>query len=147
MTSATVGIRRAEAADLAYVERVLSRNDLPADDVRSGPATFYVATAGGDRVGVGGFERYGADALLRSVAIEAAARGNGYGSALVDELEATAAAEGVTTIYLLTTTAAAFFADRGYERTDRDDAPAAIRNSTEFAELCPSSATCMRNAL
>ncbi|WP_228434553.1 hypothetical protein [Natrarchaeobaculum aegyptiacum] len=52
----------------------------------------------------------------------------------------------VDALYLLTTTAVDFFAARGYDEIDRADAPDAIRNTTEFADLCPSSATCMRRS-
>lgn len=70
-----------------------------------------------------------------------------YGTALCDRLEDRASADGVETLYLLTTTAAEFFADRGYVAVERSGAPDAIRGTTEFADLCPSSATCMAKSL
>jgi amino-acid N-acetyltransferase len=53
----------------------------------------------------------------------------------------------VETLYLLTTTAAAFFARHGYETVERDTVPARIRGTTEFDDLCPDSAVCMRKRL
>jgi amino-acid N-acetyltransferase len=53
----------------------------------------------------------------------------------------------VGTLYLLTTTAREFFADRGYAEVERTEPPEAIRATTEFADLCPSTAACMRKRL
>ena len=147
MSGATVTLRRADESALSDVETLLAENDLPSADVRTSPARFYVGYDGDDRVGIGGLERYGPDGLLRSVVVERSARGNGYGTALCDALERRARAEGVERLYLLTTTAAAFFAARGYEELERSDAPAAIRETSEFDELCPASAACMRKSL
>lgn len=147
MTDAVVTLREADRAGLEYVRRLLSRNDLPAADVRASPGEFYVAHADGDRVGVGGLEVYGSVALLRSVVVEDVARGAGYGTAICDALEAEARAAGVAAVYLLTTTAADFFGARGYAVTDRESVPSAIADTSEFADLCPESATCMRKSL
>lgn len=149
MSRDTLALRPADGSDLAYVESLLERNDLPAGDVRDSPGTFYVAYGGdGDaRVGVGGIEAYGSVGLLRSVVIEREFRGRGFGTALREELEAAARSDGIGTLYLLTTTAADFFDRAGYEPIRRDDAPEAIRRTTEFDELCPSTATCMARSL
>ncbi|PSQ57234.1 GNAT family N-acetyltransferase [Halobacteriales archaeon SW_8_68_21] len=133
--------------DVEYVERLLERNGLPTGDLRDSPAAFYVAEDGGERIGVGGIEAYGDAGLLRSVVVEASRRESGYGSAVCDALEAEAREAGIETLYLLTTTAAGFFAARGYAAVERSEAPDAIRDTAEFAELCPSSAACMRKSL
>ena len=85
--------------------------------------------------------------LLRSVAVRDSARGAGVGTAVCDELEERARAEGTTELYLLTTSAADFFADRGYEKIERVDAPRAIRETTQFDDRCPAAAVCMRTRL
>jgi amino-acid N-acetyltransferase len=54
---------------------------------------------------------------------------------------------GVETLLLLTTTAERFFARRGYAVGPRDAAPLEIRQTPEFAGLCPSSSVCMRKRL
>ena len=147
MSSVTVALRRADESDLPYVERLLSDEELPTADLRTSPARFYVGYDGDERVGTGGLERYGTDGLLRSVVVEPSARGNGYGTAICEALERRARAEGVERLYLLTTTAAEFFAERGYEDVERSDAPAAIRETSEFDDLCPASAACLRKRL
>lgn len=147
MSGATVTLQRADEGALSYVETLLEANDLPSQDVRSKSACFYVGYDGDDRVGVGGIEPYGTAGLLRSLVVEQSARGNGVGTALCGALESEARIAGVDTLYLLTTTAPEFFAGRGYGEIERDGAPAAIQRTTEFDDLCPATAVCMRKSL
>jgi len=136
-----------DVAGTDYVGRLLADEDLPTADLHESPATLYVARAAGERVGAGGIEVYGDVALLRSVVVEPDARGRGLGTALCAALERRAAERGVTDLYLLTTTAAEFFADRGYERIDRVEAPPAVRATREFDALCSDAAVAMRRPL
>jgi amino-acid N-acetyltransferase len=46
-------------------------------------------------------------------------------------------------LFLLTTTAAPFFARRGFAPVKRSTAPEAMTKSPQFASLCPSTAACM----
>jgi amino-acid N-acetyltransferase len=81
------------------------------------------------------------------VAVEPSVRGRGFGTTLCDRLERNARSADVETLYLLTTTAADFFAELGYVESERENAPISIRDTTEFAELCPATATCMEKSL
>ena len=63
---------------------------------------------------------------------------------MVDAVRGEAAALGLERLWLLTTTAADFFERMGFQRTDRDSAPPAVRSSAQFAGLCPAGATCLR---
>lgn len=47
-------------------------------------------------------------------------------------------------LYLLTITAKKFFKKVGFDEIKRTLVPSVIQNTTEFKDLCPSSATCMR---
>lgn len=147
MSEPAVTLREVEAGTLSYAEALLSAAGLPTGDVRSDRVVLYVASVEGDRVGVGGLETYGADGLLRSVAVEPDRRGEGIGRSLCRGLESEARTQGVETLYLLTTTAAGFFEELGYEHTGRGDAPERIQRTAEFDELCPSSAACLRKSL
>ncbi len=147
MSRTTLTLRQVGDDRLSYVQTLLEQNELPTRDVRSKSDCFYVAYDGDDAVGIGGVEVYGADGLLRSVVVEHSARGEGFGTALCNALEGRASADGVETLYLLTTTAADFFAGRGYAEIERAGAPPAIQQTTEFDDLCPSTATCMRKLL
>jgi amino-acid N-acetyltransferase len=132
---------------LEVVEDLLSTAGLPTDDLRSTPATFYLAMADGEPVAVGGLERHGEVALLRSVAVAPEHRGEGIGTAVCDALAERARSEGVRRLYLLMTTAADFFRARGYERVEREAAPSTIRETAEFGSLCPDDATVMCRSL
>lgn len=147
MSEATVTLRQAADNTLSYVETLLENDGLPSQDVRSKPDCFYVGYDGDDSVGIGGLETYETDGLLRSLVVERSERGNGFGTAICETLENEAHAGGVETLYLLTMTVPEFFADRGYAEIERTDAPAAIRQTTEFADHCPAIATCMKKTL
>lgn len=146
MTDSPLRLRPA-TDHLDRVEALLDANDLPSGDLRAGPARFFLARSDAALVGVGGLETYDSDGLLRSVVVREPHRGQGYGTALCEKLAARARDAGVDTLYLLTTTAAPFFRRLGYETIPRETAPASIRRTTQFADLCPESATCMRTSL
>ena len=134
-------------SDREYAEALLASNDLPVADLHEKLDRLYCWEVDGGRVGVGGLEPCGDCALLRSVAVEERARGEGHGRALCERLLDEAASKGVEEVFLLTTTAPEFFADLGFSETDRESAPRAVRETTEFAELCPDAAVCMKKEL
>jgi amino-acid N-acetyltransferase len=93
--------------------------------------------------GVVGLELFGTVALLRSLAVISSRRRAGLGSKLVAHVEGYARNKGIKSLYLLTNTAESFFKHRGYQLTPRDDAPTVIRETKEFAEICPLSSAFM----
>jgi amino-acid N-acetyltransferase len=123
---------------------LLAAANLPTSDLTDEQLTtfFYCGPATAPSALIG-LEIYGPDALLRSLVVDPSLRSAGLGSALVGHVEAHAAKHDAGTLYLLTTTAEAFFARRGYHRIDRTVAPAAIRSTREFAGLCPASSAFM----
>lgn len=147
MDGSTVTLRRADESELSHVETLLERNGLPSQDVRSKSVEFYLGIADGESVGIVGLETDESDGLLRSLVVERSARGNGFGTALCERVEARAAANDVERLYLLTTTAADFFAGRGYVEIERDAVPDPIRETREFTDLCPATATCLKKSL
>lgn len=137
-------LRQATPESINRVVDLLRTHDLPHADVPAKADRFYLGYAGEKLVAVGGLEQRGPHGLLRSVAVKEAERGQGYGGALCGALEERAVEDGVLSLYLLTTTAAPFFRAIGYQEIPRETAPEAIRATTEFADYCPDSATCMR---
>jgi N-acetylglutamate synthase-like GNAT family acetyltransferase len=65
----------------------------------------------------------------------------------VTSLLADARARGIHDIYLLTTTAEAWFPRFGFVRIARAAVPAALHASEEFRGACPDSAVVMHTAL
>jgi amino-acid N-acetyltransferase len=124
---------------------LLRQADLTVDGVGPGSdETFLVAVDGDGAVHGGvGLEGVGPEVLLRSLVVSSEAKGMGLGSALLDSMLNAAADSDAKAIYLLTTTAAAFFEARGFRPLDREQAPQRIRQSREFAVLCPVSAVLM----
>jgi amino-acid N-acetyltransferase len=104
---------------------------------------FFGCGSESSPAGVVGLELYGNAALLRSLAVSEVARGQGCGKRLVSEAEAYAKANGVNSIYLLTTSAETFFQSLGYSVANRSAVPEAIRGTQQFSGLCPSSASLM----
>jgi amino-acid N-acetyltransferase len=138
-----LNFRPAAAADWAAMEAMLVAAKLPVDGASEHLANFVVGEADGRLLCMGGFEQYGAAALLRSVAVDPSARGTGVGQRLLDHLRSQARAQGVAALYLLTTTAEAFFGKRGFSVVARSETPAALQASREFRGVCPASATAM----
>ncbi len=139
-----IAIGFAHPGDLAAVRGLLREADLPAGDVTAHLlANYLLARSGARLVGVIGLELLGRYGLLRSLAVAPACRGRGLGSDLTRALEQHARWLGVERLYLLTTTARAFFEDRGYQVVPRDDLPAAVQGTTEYRALCPASSVCM----
>ena len=94
-----------------------------------------------------GIERFGASALLRSLAIAPNQQQHGLGSQLVAQLERDVQGTGVEQLILLTETAESFFRRIGYEVIDRRDVPEEVKQSAEFRSLCPASAACMMKSV
>jgi amino-acid N-acetyltransferase len=142
-----IQIRPATPEDLPKVAELLRNASLPVDglDEQFGPA-YAVAVAAGTIVGVEGIERYGDAGLLRSAAVSPDWRGKGIGESLTRDRLAWAAAEGITDVWLLTTTADRWFPKFGFALADRASAPPLLQGSREFAEACPATAIAMRRS-
>jgi arsenite methyltransferase len=137
-------VRPARGEDLAELTGLLRAAQLPvegvADQLEDG---FVVLEENGVLIGAAGLEVYGGYGLLRSVAVAESARGRGVGDALVRDRIEWARARGLRAVYLLTTTAREYFAARGFTQVERDIVPSSIQRSSEFSELCSSTAIVM----
>ena len=139
-----IELRLARPAELDAIVALLSRAELPTEDLNAGKLDVFVVAAEGEVcVGVVGLEIHEPDALLRSLAVERRHRSRGLGARLVDAIEAEARARGVSALYLLTTTATMFFERVGYTAHDRATVPPSIAATTEFSSLCPDTADCL----
>lgn len=137
-----------DAAGLAGLAEALRRAGLPIADLayheseRAGQR-FWRFAIGGAAIGYAGIEARGTEALLRSVVVDEAARGQRHGRRMVEAVVQHAAERGIRRLWLLTLDAADFFARTGFVRTAREHVPPSIAGLAEFTQLCPASAVCM----
>jgi amino-acid N-acetyltransferase len=142
-----MSIRELLPAEHPQVLELLEACRLPTRDLAQAAPRFFGEVDGRGLAGVVGVEPHGKVGLLRSLAVRTETRGSGLGGRLADAAEHWAAAHGIGTLYLLTTTAEPFFARRGYATEARELVDPAIRATTEFSSACPASAIVMRRSL
>lgn len=147
MRTDTMTIASASAADLPVVLALLERCALPTDGLADHIDETLVARDVDGVVGSVALEVYQDGALLRSVAVDPAARGTGLGVRLTEAAIERARGRGIAALYLLTTTAERFFPKFGFETITRADVPAAVQQSVEFLSACPATAIVMRKRL
>ena len=120
---------------------------LPHDGLAEHIDAAVVARAGPAVVGSAALELYGEAALLRSVAVAEALRGQGLGRKLTRAALQLAREQGVQRLYLLTTTAEGYFPSFGFAPVTRAEVDSAVRASAEFTGACPDSATVLALSL
>jgi amino-acid N-acetyltransferase len=107
-----ISYHRAVESDTGTIRSILVSQKLPTESVGTGITEFYLAIHDIIIVGIAGYEYYGKDVLLRSVAVPASLQNKGIGSQIVDWMIALAKQKGIKRIVLLTETAAMFFAKK-----------------------------------
>jgi N-acetylglutamate synthase-like GNAT family acetyltransferase len=135
------------AQALAAAAAVLTAAHLPVDDLAAEGVNLFVFRQAGEIVGYGGFERYGEDALVRSIVVVPDRRRSGLGRRIVKNVLAQARKQGAERAYLLTIDAQDYFARLGFAVVDRASAPLSILATRQAASLCPISAVLMMKSL
>lgn len=146
-TDAEIEIRAAKSSEFESVVTLLKAVNLPTEDLNPSLPNFLLAFVDGKLVGLAGIEVKGAYGLLRSVAVDTAFRNYKIARRLVDDLVKQVRLQGVKEVFLITTTADAYFEKQGYERIDRETVPDEIAQSQQFSGLCPSSAVVMKKGI
>lgn len=124
----------ARKEDLAAVGALLDRVRLPYPDIEAHADEVMVLRIDGKVGGCVALERYGDDALLRSLAVVPEYRGEGVGWMLADVALTVARRRGVRCVYLLTEFSSDFFAEKfGFRLIERSAIPAYVRVSSQFA--------------
>jgi amino-acid N-acetyltransferase len=140
-----VQIINADQVKLKEVESLLNENDLPVSDL--GPHVELMLLREEDKIiAMAGAEQYKPHALLRSVAVDKTHQQRGLGKRIVILMLDYLTINGISDIYLLTTTVPGFFAKLGFQEIKRDSVPELISQTKEFADICPDSAVCMHYA-
>ncbi len=144
MVDSRNGIRPATERDLPAITALLETNKLPLAGVEAYVATTLVLQRNARVVACAAVEMHGAAGLLRSVAVQEELRGEGLGHQITQAALDLARARGLTSVYLLTTTAEKFFPRFGFREVAREDVDAEVQKSVEFTKACPASAVAMR---
>src|SRR5215469_5099746 len=129
---ASWNVQQATPRDWSRVAALLVAADLPLAGAEDHLSDFLLAYRDGALLGTVALERYGEAALLRSVAVAPAARGQGLGQVLVRRALEQARRAGLKQVVLLTTTAADFFPRFGFRPISRAEVPLAAQASIEF---------------
>ena len=142
-------IRAAKDDDLIGVRSLLATCGLPTEDVTAVLLSGFLVAVddAGAIVGSVCLEPLGADALLRSLAVALHLRATGLGKSLLRAIEREAKARAYASLWLLTTSERRFFEYHGYGIVDRTNVPGAVRETTQFMRLCPSTAACMEKRI
>ena len=105
---------------------------LPPEGIEATLEYFWVAREGEQVVGTVGLEVYDDLAFLRSLAVTPARQHTGLGRALTETALSYLTTRQFRAVYLLTTTAGAFFARYDFALLARDEVPASVQRSVEF---------------
>ena len=118
--------------DLPAILDLVRAVHLPPEGIEETSAYFWVAREGERIVGTVGLEVYDDLALLRSLAVTPERQRTGLGRALTETALSYLTARQFRAVYLLTTTAEAFFASHDFALLARDEVPASVQRSVEF---------------
>lgn len=141
-------IRSAEPSDAPTILSLLeARGLITADLAATDWSHFFVYLIHGKIVGIIGVEIFPTIGLLRSLAVAPDHQGRQIGTGLMHTVISHAQTLGLTTLYLLTTTAPNFFERFGFTAINRDETPSAIKATAEFSQLCPAEAVVMRHGI
>jgi N-acetylglutamate synthase-like GNAT family acetyltransferase len=139
-------IRNARLDDLPAALALVRSAGLP-EDLEPHFRNFVVADRDGVVIGAAGLEIHGNRALLRSLVVAPSSRTVGIGSSLTRAVIEEARQGSIREVFLLTLDAARLFERLGFRHVERAEAPAEIRKTREFSELCPSTARLMKLTL
>lgn len=126
---------------------LLAEAKLDISDLKQPNIRLFRFEENGQIIGVGGLEIFDHQALLRSVAVKKELQGKGLGKEMVAQIEQAARESEIKSFYLLTNTAPEFFRSIGYQQIDRNDFAEPLKQTAQFAGLCPVSAVCMKKEL
>ncbi len=123
---------------------LIEEASLPTAGLAEHRRHLYVLEVRGKVIGAVGYESHPPDALLRSLVVAPAARGQGYGRRLLEFIMGRARRDGVRGCYGLTTTIPDLLARLGFTEIGRADVPEALLASEELRGVCPARARSFR---
>lgn len=142
-TLSVITVAPMEAAERETALAMLAENNLPVAGLAEHWGTALAARADGRLVGMVALELYVDGALLRSLVVDSAYRGQHIGELLVEAAVSLACDLQMPGVYLLTETARGYFPRFCFQVVSREEIPQGVRQSVEFTSVCPASATAM----
>jgi amino-acid N-acetyltransferase len=139
-------IRPAQLEDQKSIRALLSGFKLPLEGLEE-TKLWVLQSSHGDIIGVAGLEVYSNQGLLRSVAVIKSLHNQNYGTTIANYVIGEAKKSQMQDLFLLTTTAPAFFKKLGFKEENREKIGGNIANSVEFTSACPKTAILMRLSL
>jgi len=133
----------AREKNLEWVINILNENNLCVDDIPSENILLKLVKSENKSIAVYGFELFGHEGILRSVAVSDEYKGTGIGTQIMKQVELDVKELGLTELFLLTITADTFFEKFGFSRISRESAPEIVKLSHEFLTFCPDTAVVM----
>jgi amino-acid N-acetyltransferase len=133
----------ATSYDLPEIMALLNAAHLPQVGLEEHILNFMLALEGDKVVGCAGLEVHQNSGLLRSVVVAPAYRSQGVGAKLTQGMMDLARQKNLTSLSLLTETAADFFLRFGFVEVKRVELPAALQSSQELQGACPETAIAM----
>lgn len=126
-SAADVRVRRGRADDVPRLVELVAGAHLPPIFIAEWVDGFAIAEYEGGALACGGLEMYGGYGFIRSVVVEAAARGLGLGRHISELLLEDAKQSGASRVYLFTQDAYPFWLNLGFTDIDPGDWPEATR--------------------
>jgi|CXWL01.1.fsa_nt_gi amino-acid N-acetyltransferase len=124
--------RRGRSTDVPALVPLILSGELPPIFLEPYIEGFLVIEYDGRLIGCGGVEFYGPDAVIRSVVVDAAARGLTLGLDIGRLLEEDARQSGASDIYLFTLHAREFWRRLGYRDLPLGEWPAHVRENWQY---------------
>jgi len=135
----------AAASDELDIKKILRECELHSEDIRIEMLKhFILAKNNNSIIGMIGLEIYGDIGLLRSFCVSPQFRNYRIGKNLLDRFITYSRSIGIKEVFLLTTTAEKYFSNYGFKNIPRNIVPEQIKQTTEFRNICPDSAVCMK---
>lgn len=133
----------AEKKDFEKITNLLKINKLPYSDIQKIDIEFIVAKKDNEIIGCIGLEKFETEGMLRSFAVDDEFKNKGIGTEMYNRILSYSHQNNIKNMHLLTNTAKEYFLKAGFLVVDRDNAPEAIKGTSEFSGLCPVSSTYM----
>jgi hypothetical protein len=130
------------------LENALADAGLPTADLTEPGRRFFRFRDGcAEPVGFIGWELAGETALLRSLVVLPARRGEGWSRVMTDWALGQLGAAGIADVYAVTVTIETLAHRLGFSTIARTQAPPEIQASRQLVSLCPASAVLMHRRL